>query len=427
MRTPFRLTSVVVAALAAGLLMPGHAAAATVTTTPTLSWAPWKSCGDTSTENCAQVRAIARTPAGSTFLGGDFTELRSPDGTKKVAVSNLAVLDNTGQPLASFVPKTFNGAVLTLATDGSTVYAGGTFTRIDGKYAARIARFDAVNGGRQGFTSGVNGPVFAAALVGSKLYIGGRFSAVQSLARGNLAALDAGTGKVDPSWTPTAELIANDVSPNDSKHNNTPIRTIAASQDGARVFVGGDMDRINGVDQPVVAALDPAAGALDTSFNPTLSGLDKSYQAMQIAPDDRGGMALATGGKTNRGWRLGPDGSRRWNVNTNGDVQAAAISGGTVYFGGHFTKVCRKSCYDGDSTDDTGRMHIAAFDDLADTRPDPDSTWAPRLGPASSPYFFGVYTLLLDGGDLYVGGVWKQIYSGGKSYPQPKFASFRAL
>ena len=426
MRTPFRLTSVVVAALAAGLVMPGHAAAATVTTTPTVSWAPWKSCGDTSTENCAQVRAIART-SGATFLGGDFTELRSPDGTQKVAVSNFAALDDSGQPLASFVPKLFNGAVLTLATDGATVYAGGTFTRIDDKYAARIARFDAATGARQGFSSGVNGPVFAAALLGSKLYIGGRFSSVQSSPRGNLAALDAGTGKVDPSWTPKAEIILNDVAPNDSKHNNTPIRTIAPSKDGARVFVGGDMDLINGVQQPVVAALDPAGGTLDPTFNTTLSGLNKSYQAMQIAPDELGGMALATGGKTNKGWRLGPDGSHRWTVNTNGDVQAAAISGGTVYFGGHFTKVCRKSCYDGDSTDDTGRMHIAAFDDLANTRPDPDSTWAPSLGPASSPYFFGVHTLVLDGGDLHVGGVWKHIYSAGKRYLQPKITSFKAL
>lgn len=424
MRTPLRVASVIVAALVTSLLMPGHAFAATVTTTPTLSWAPWKSCGDTSTENCAQVRAITRTPTGTTFLGGSFTELRSPDGTQKLAVSNFAALDDNGQPLASFVPKTFNGVVLTLATDGATVYVGGAFTKIDGKYAARIARFDAVTSARKGFSSGVNGPVFAAALLGSKLYIGGRFSGVQSTPRGNLAALDAGTGKVDASWTPTAELIVDDVSPNDSKHNNTPIRTIAPSQDGARVFVGGDMDRINGVDQPVVAALDPVLGALDATFKTTLT---KGFQAMQIAVDETGGMALATGGKTNKGWRFNPDGSRRWSINTDGDVQAAAISGDTVYFGGHFTRVCRKSCYDGDSTDDTARMHIAAFPDLTFTRPDPDSTWAPALGPATSPYFFGVYTLLLDGGDLYVGGVWKHIFSDGKRYLQPKFTSFSAL
>ena len=424
MRTPLRLISVAVAALTTSLLMPGGAFAATVTTTPTASWAPWKSCGDTSTENCAQVRAIARTSQGATFLGGDFTELRSPDGTQKVEVSNLAALDGSGRPLSTFVPQRFNGAVMTLATDGATVYAGGTFTRIDDKYAARIARFDAVTGGRKSFSSGVNGPVFATTLVGSKLYIGGRFSSVQSSPRVNLAALDAGTGKVDGLWTPRAELIVDDVSPNDNKHNNTPIRTMAASPDGARIFVGGDMDRINGVDQPVIAALDPAAGALDATFRTTLT---KGFQAMQIAVDENGGMALATGGKTNKAWRFAPNGSQRWSINTDGDVQAAAISGGTVYFGGHFTRVCRKSCYDGDSTDDTARMHIAAFDDLASTRPNPDPAWAPSLGPATSPYFFGVYTLLLDGGDLYVGGVWKQIFSGGERYVQPKFTSFSAL
>ncbi len=425
MRSFFRVASVLSLSMLALLALPGSASAATVTQTPTISWAPWKSCGDTSTENCAQVRAIAKTADGTVFLGGDFTQLRSPDGAKSVAVSNLAALGSDGAPLASYTTSTFNGAVHTLATDGATVYVGGSFTRINDKYAARVARFDADSGSRLGFSSGVNGPVFASVLRNGKFYIGGKFSAVQSLARGNLAALDAATGKVDGAWTPVAELLTDATGPNSSKYNNTPIRAMAVSLDGNRLFVGGDMDRINGLDRPVVAALDPAVGAVDASFAPG-SRLDKSYQAMQIAPDTLGGMALATGGVINRGWRLGADGSERWFINTNGDVQAAAISGGTVYFGGHFTKVCRVSCYDSNTADDTKRMHIAAFDDLAATRPDPDPTWAPALGPATSPYFYGVYTLLVADRQLYAGGVWKYVYAS-KFYAQPKFASFKAL
>lgn len=426
MRSFLRVASVAAFSMVAGLAMPGSASAATVTATPTISWAPWKSCGDGSTENCAQVRAIAKTADGTVFLGGDFTQLRSPDGSRSVAVSNLAALGSDGAPLPSYTASTFNGVVHTLATDGATVYAGGSFTKINDRYAARVARFDADTGSRLGFTSQVNGPVLASALLNGKFYIGGRFSSVQLAPRGNLAALDAATGKVNSAWTPNAELIANDTSPNDSKHNNTPIRTMAASLDGTKVFVGGDMDRINGLDRPVVAALDPVDGAVDASFTPDRSRLNKSYQAMQIAPDGQGGMALATGGLTNRGWRLAANGAERWIINTNGDVQAAAISGGTVYFGGHFTKVCRNSCYDGSTADDTKRMHIAAFDDLEASRPDPDPTWAPALGPATSPYFFGVYTLLLADRQLYAGGVWKYIYAG-KFYAQPKFASFKPL
>jgi hypothetical protein len=54
----------------------------------------------------------------------------------------------------------------------------------------------------------------------------------------------------------------------------------------------------------------------------------------------------------------------------------------------------------------------------------PDPTFAPRMGPATDPYFFGVQTLMSVGSSLYAGGVWKSIGVGTQTYAQPKYVRF---
>lgn len=404
------------------------AQAADVSATPSASWSPWKACPNGAQGNCAQVRTIAQTSNGVTFLGGDFTELRS--GTQRKPIQNLAALDGAGNPVESFTGHAFNGTVFSLSTDGTFVYAGGIFTKVDGAGALRVAKFDVATGARKWFKSGVNGPVWATELANNRLYIGGKFTAVQGTARNNAAALDPATGARDNTWNPDVQLIAGDTKPNDAAHNNLPVRDIVASPAGDRVYIAGDLDLLGGSPRPAIAAVSPVSGAADTTFAPPPE-ISTGFQGMQVALADSSngrtpGVILAAGGLTNRAFRLNLDGSIAWVVNGNGDFQAAAVGTDTVYLGGHYTCVSVKSCYDTDTTDDVQRMHVAAFPYDSAGNPAADPTWAPQLGPTWNPYFYGVWTLEKYGARLHAGGVFNTVKVDGKTYPQPKIARFGA-
>ncbi len=417
------------------------ASAATVTNTPESSWTPFKACSGSSA-NCASVRAITRIPGSSrVVMAGDFGSMRGPGGGS-LSRDKLAVIDEAdgGQVDPVFQAHTFNGTIYTLETDGSVIWALGAFTKVDGMVAGHVARFDAVTGQKLSMTSGITGNVFASELANGKLYIGGNFRRVQSSSdnRTNLAALDAATGALDPSWTPTAEMVPVDGTANGPAHNKVAARDIEATEDGGRLYVSGDFDTFNGVtNTSAIAAVNADDGAIASGWSPDRAEFaqSKGFQGMQIAVVNSStgfaeGVILAAGGTTNRAWRLNPDGGVRWRVHTDGDVQAAAFSGGTVYLGGHFICVSTSNCYDSSTSGDAERTHVAAFPYVpptGSTNPPADPTWSPSLGPTFSPYFYGVWTLQVFNGSLYAGGVFNQVYNDGTTYKQPKFAKFPAL
>jgi hypothetical protein len=395
---------------------------------PASSWAPWKACPNSSKDNCAMVRTIVHTNNGTVFFGGDFSQLRSPDGKRSIAINNLAAVDTSGDPVRLPAEHRFNGTIFSLVTDGTTVYAGGAFSTVDGKAAAHIARFSATTGVRLPFMSGVNGAVYALSLGGPALYVGGKFSTVQGVATGNLAALRAEGGGIYPHWVPMATLLANAPAPNDPSHNNIPIRSIAATP--TRIYIAGDFDLINGVARPAVAALTTGSGELDTSFAPPVSVINNSFQGMDVVPVGglfaQPGILLAAGGLANRAWRLNPNGSIVWAVASSGDMQAAAIIGATVYFGGHFTCIApgSSSCMTGGAAGSVSRMHIAAFPYNGSGNLAPLAGWTPELGPDHAPYYYGVWTLQAFSGQLWAGGVWRTITTNGVAYNQPKLVHF---
>jgi beta-propeller uncharacterized protein DUF5122 len=106
--------------------------------------------------------------------------------------NGIAALDaKTGLPTAwnpgGITPE--NPYVYALATSGSTVYAGGNFSRIGGQARSSIAALDAATGHATAWNPGVDDIVTAFAVSGSTVYVGGAFTTIGGLAAPGVARI----------------------------------------------------------------------------------------------------------------------------------------------------------------------------------------------------------------------------------------------
>lgn len=110
------------------------------------------------------------------------------------------------------------------------------------------------------------GIVWAQTVVGDIVYVGGSFTAarpagaangVNTTPRTNLLAYNIKTGQLVPDWAPTT---------------NGTVKSITASPDGTRIYVGGSFSQANGTTRWNIAAFDTATGALSNTFRPAVGG-----------------------------------------------------------------------------------------------------------------------------------------------------------
>jgi hypothetical protein len=105
----------------------------------------------------AQMNGVAwsQVVVGNTvFVAGRFSRARpagAPAGTSETPRGNLLSYDIRSGALTSFAPA-LNGQalVVTASPDGSRIYVGGDFTRVDGQPRNRIAAFSVATGGSTG-------------------------------------------------------------------------------------------------------------------------------------------------------------------------------------------------------------------------------------------------------------------------------------
>ncbi len=226
------------------------------------------------------VGEVAVTSAdghGGWFIGGSFVGV---DGSPRRFLAR--VLADGG--LSAWNPKP-NAPVEAMCLSGDTLYVGGSFTACDGTARHYGAAFDVRTGRLTDWDPAANAAITAIATDGTVVYVGGQFSALDTLQRANLGAVDRGTGAATD-WNPGADSVV-----------------LALAVRGDEVYAGGYFHHIGGASRSLFAALDRSSGTV----LPWSLAIDRSPACDQCDP--------------------GPF------------VDALAIDGNRLYFGGSFTHV----------------------------------------------------------------------------------------
>jgi hypothetical protein len=275
-------------------------------------------------ETNGRVNSVAYL-GGTLYLGGSFTQV---NGTTR---NRLAACDAASGNLLSWNPNA-NGVVraLKVSPAGTRVYVGGDFTAVGGAARARIAALSPSSGGAFGWSPYVNNSVKAVttSTTGSTVYVGGDFSSAEGAGRSRLAAFNATSGNISSTFKPT---ISNGAG------NFATVLSMAVSPNNQSLYFSGDFALVNGHSRRNAAAVSTGIASL-RAWSPASTG-DVAGELII----SNSGNTVFVGGRATGGYvqAYGPNtgGSPVWNVQTNGDVEALAVSSSILYVGGHYTTV----------------------------------------------------------------------------------------
>ena len=275
---------------------------------------------------------------GNVFVGGSFTSVRPPGdplGTGEVASSYLAEFNaSTGALETSFDP-TLNGQVTALAVspDGSTLYVGGSFTTVNGVTRNHLAAFSTSTGALSStWAPNAGNSVLSIALSpdGSDVYIGGTFGKLDNVVRTDAGEVTSATGALLP-WAPDV---------------NGTVTSVAVAPDDSRVLVGGYFSQFNSAAQQAVVDVDPTTGSTNnlTSIEPNYSGCSATVKDIvigDVTAQNPAGIAYiaseGTGGGCFDGdWAANVStGALVWQNPCLGATQALVIINDWLYKGSH--------------------------------------------------------------------------------------------
>ncbi len=353
---------------------------------------------------------------GIAYLGGDFTQA-GPAGTPiggagTVTRNHLAACNETTGALTSWNPGA-DGQVMSLATDGTTIYAGGKFTTLAGQPRKDIGALTTA-GTATTFNPGAAGEVFVVRIgPNGNIFAGGSFSAL-----GGKSAVKIGE------VTPAGKAVTWPVSVTQVTGLACPPRcppqvfTIAFS--GSTVYIGGHFGFINGVSRNEAAAVDISTGAV-LPFDPNIyaasncpicqtNETERVYTMIPYAPTGDvylcGGFWQVNGNK--RAFNMGAFDATTgkldpaFTVQNDGDTPGCAIHNGVFSFGGHFN-YAGNLCQHTTTAPCIIRHHIAAADIATNTL----LPWNPGVDSNH-----GIYTVTQDATTVGFGGY--QTKAGGK-------------
>jgi outer membrane protein assembly factor BamB len=401
---PSSTTATTVAAAEAEPVCPASAPAVAPTVAPVVPAAsePWNLSVDATPSwgtskisgksKAYKVSAIVEAD-GIAYLGGEFKKMTRGGSTQYR--NYLAAINGATGELTSWNPKA-SGKVyaLELSGDGKSVYVGGDFSYIGGKYTTKLAKVDLATGKIDPtFKPSVKERVRGLALAGDRLYVGGDFTTINGQPRPKLAALDPATGALldwmppvlgrgrhlGQTGIPTPDYEAGDV--------------YAVEAIGGKVFAAGNFTNFGC--QGGLVTIDAATGGLvEPQYDPGRPIFDL---------DTYDGILYAVGGGPGgRAYAFSPDKKTPlWKLKVDGDSMGVSASATAVYVAGHYDYVVSKdsSCWQF-CPGGPRRHHI-----LAVNRADGMLlAWNPDANTSTGPY-----TVTAGRNALYVGGEFTKI------------------
>jgi hypothetical protein len=280
--------------------------------------------------------------------GGQFTQVASAAApTTAIARSNILAFDATTGAIDTAFAPLLDGQVesLAVAPDGLHVFAGGSFTKINGVAQKSLVKLRLNDGARiTAFKGRTNARVKDMAVSGGRLYIGGTFKTANGVARSALAAVDPVTGAL------SADVNLAITGPRNGTVN---IDKFDITPDGSRMIAIGNWTYVAGLQRDQIVMLNLATSPVTvtdwatTRYQQQCAKVFDTYMRdIDISPD---GSYFVVG--TTGAYRVGSlcDAAARWETGATGAGQqptwvdytggdtlySVAVTGTAVYVGGH--------------------------------------------------------------------------------------------
>jgi PKD repeat protein len=230
--------------------------------------------------------AWAQVVVGNTvYVGGEFSTARpagAADGVSTTARANLLAYNlSTGELITTWAP-TLDGPAYAIAAspDGTRIYVGGDFTRINNVARNRFAVLNAATGALiTSWTGGANAAVRSIVATSSMVYLGGNFNTVAGQSRPRVAQFNAATGAIT-SWRVSVQP--------------RQVDAIALAPNGSQLYIGGRFDFINGVARQGIGAASTTSGATTSwTVNPDIFVYGFAAGIESLATD--GNLVYGTG------------------------------------------------------------------------------------------------------------------------------------
>jgi hypothetical protein len=272
---------------------------------------------------------------GNVFVGGDFTSVRphgDAAGTGEVARTYIAEFNASTGALQSFDP-TLDGdvAAAAISPDGNTLYLGGGFTHVNGSFRDHLAAFSVATGALSTTWKPAAGSKvlsISPSPDGSAVYVGGNFSKLDSVARTYAGEVQSVSGA-----SPGALMAFNPTM-------DGTVTSVAVAPDGSRVLIGGYFNTFDGVTQHAIGSANPTTGSNEpwaATILPHNSSCTSNVKDIVV----KGSVAYIAGEGTGGGCFDGDfaatisTGALVWQNDCLGATQSLAIVGDWLYKGSH--------------------------------------------------------------------------------------------
>jgi hypothetical protein len=322
---------------------------------------------------------------GVVYLGGKL------DGT-----GGIAAVDASDGHLLWMIPASNDVRALALSEDGTRLYAGGSFTSVNGVTRHHLAAINVA--GHTLVTpwkGGAAGQVRDLLVRGNTLYVAGRFKSVDGFAQKGLGAVDGTTGLRDTSFQYAAD---NDV--------------FGLALAGSRLLVSGAFTHINGAFRSQLASIDLSANTLTGWAPAKLCSTCDQYWDVQT---DGTNAYVATSGNAVGAFKL-VTGQQPWHsIAGDGDFQALWLPGdGRLYLGGHFGQTIWAQ-----GVVVNASVIAAAFTSSGRI----DTTWTPKIYKT----YPGCWAFASAGAMLWVGGDFTGEMVNSRNNHKPYLAAYPGL